>query len=132
MTAVKYLRRASDGVASTTGVILVMTGFMLGMTVSTVANYQLSTLPAKWWLVAVSSIAVGSGLSALRAGPTRSIRFWCGALWTVYAVIRSMSWLSRGSWSGALPWVPCLLLGLVVFARRNSAPYVRDRDDEST
>jgi hypothetical protein len=113
-------------------VILVMTGFMLGMTISTVVNYRFSDLPFKWWLIILSSAAVGSGLWAVRTGPIRSIRFWCGVLWTLYAVVRSASWLSRGSWSGALPWVPCLLLGLVVFARRNSAPYVRDGDDEST
>lgn len=132
MTAVRLLRQVSDWVASTTGVILVMTGFMLGMTISTIANYEFSDLPAKWWLVAFSSTAVGSGLWAMKAGATRSIRFWCGALWALYGATRSVSWLVAGSWSGVLAWVPCLLLGLVVFARRNSTPYVRDRDDEPT
>ena len=106
-----------------------MTGFMLGMTISTVANYQLSRLPLKWWLVAISAMAVGCGLWAARVGPTRTIRGWCGALWAVYATIRAASWLSRGSWSGALPWVPSLLLGVVVFVRRVAPPHTREHHE---
>lgn len=109
-----------------------MTGFMLGMTITTMANYKLHDLPAKWWLICISSTAVGAGIWAVRAGPTYSIRFWCGLLWAIYAAIRSASWLGRGSWSGALAWLPCLLLGVVVFARRSSPPHAGRQDEQPT
>jgi hypothetical protein len=131
--AVKVLRRRLlDWVSSTRGVLLVMTGVMIGMTAVTVLNYRYEDLAMRWWMVALSSMAAGAGLWALREGPTAPVRFWCGGLWALYGGTRSASWLFSGSWSGLLAWVPCLLLGLVVFARRNAAPYMRDRDEHST
>lgn len=117
------LKRVFAWTIGTTGLIVLMSAFMAGMTITTAANYRFSTLPAKWWLVVMSSMAAGAGLWALRAGPSPVIRFWCGLLWAGYAAIRSISWLAAGSWSGALPWVPCFLLGLAVFGRRNMAQY---------
>lgn len=129
---VKRVNRALDQVTSTQGLILTMTGVMIGLTISTVTNYRLAELPARWWLVVISSTAVGSGLWVLRAGPTREIRFWVGGLWAVYGTVRSLSFLFAGSWSAFLAWLPCCLLGLAVFARRHAAPHFGGSDEQST
>lgn len=125
----RNLGRLVDWATSTHGVVMLMTLIMAAMTLISVLDYHTNDLPGKWWLVAFSSTAAGSGAWALKAGSTPTIRYWCGIFWMVYGVARSLSWLSLGSLSGFISWLPCALLGLVVFARRNSALYVRERDE---
>jgi len=121
-----------DWVASTTGVLMIMTGVMISMTFLQALDYRSIDLATRWWLVAFSSVAAGAGLWGMKVGSTQTIRCWCGIFWVLYGATRSLSWLERGSYSAALSWVPCILLGLVVFARRRSAPYVRDARERET
>jgi hypothetical protein len=128
----RYLSRAIDWIASTEAVLIIMTGLMICLTIFQALDYHVNDLPLKWWLVAFSSVAAGAGLYGMRAGSTQTIRFWCGLFWALYGATRSLSWLLLGSFSGFLSWVPCVLLGLVVFARRRSAPYVRAPREHAT
>jgi hypothetical protein len=124
--------QAMGWIASTHGVIILMTLIMLGMTIVLMLDYHANDLPGKWWQIAASSTAVGCGVWALKAGSTRTIRYWCGIYWVVFGLMRSFCWLLVGSLSGCLSWLPCVLLGLVVFARRDSAPYVRAAHESPT
>ena len=128
----RYASKFVDWVASTEAVLIIMTGLMISLTVFQALDYHVNELPLKWWLVAFSSVAAGAGLWGMKAGSTQTIRFWCGLFWALYGATRSASWLAVGSLSGSLSWVPCILLGLVVFARRRSAPYVRDARERET
>ena len=140
---VRYARarisRAVDVLVSTRGVILFMTVIMAGLTVSTARNYRLANLPARDLLVVLSTIATVVGAGVAWVGPTPRTRAWIGGCWMLYSTIRasSFAWVvagrTRGVWgfveemSPVLAWMVGAFFGFLVFGRRHSTPYVRDR-----
>lgn len=99
-----------------------MSLIMGAFTLTALRDEVLLGLPLRPLLVGLSMIGFVVGLGVGVFGRDPAMVGWVGLIWMLYATVRGGAWLSTGSWTGFVAWLPAFLLGMVVFARRREHP----------
>ena len=116
--AVEQVRNAWQWGTSSRGVVVLMSLIMLCFTCTSLLDVNLQRLPGRPGLIVLSTIGAVVGLGVGFHGRRPTTVGWVGLTWMFYAATRALAWVSIGSWTGLVAWLPAFLLGMVVFARR--------------
>lgn len=130
--------RFTAGLATTEGALLAIGVIMLFITITTVSNDRLDSLPLQSALFPLGIIQAVLGLYGW-FHPEPAIRRWTGGCLFLYAQVRSIAWAYQiadrtvGIWGwiqeSTTVWIWQLpaVLGFLVWARARHEPYREDR-----